>query len=67
MAQTGLGPEPGEFAASTGRGWVSSNRVAGAHGADAQMSWAASGCPAGVKQGSMIWFPAVQRQALASW
>jgi hypothetical protein len=67
MAQMGLGPDPGELAASRGNGWVSVNRVADAQGEGAQISWAASGWPDGVKQGSMIWFAAVQRQALASW
>jgi hypothetical protein len=67
IAQIGVGPEPGELAASRGNDWVSINRVAGAQGEDAQISWDASGWPGGVKQGSMIWLAAVQRHALASW
>jgi hypothetical protein len=42
-AHTGLGPVPDELAASRGSGWVRLRRVAGAHGAEAQISWAASG------------------------
>src|SRR2546430_6983003 len=44
-AHTGRGPELGELAASRGSGWVRSRRVAGSHGAEAQINWVALGWP----------------------